>query len=84
MNRLRRAAQDIHSPDLDHILQTLQTAQSGRDIELDRVERNLSDTHVRHRSRLTLELERQRLALRQIAIYAHCGVSVRIRQEGTT
>ena len=69
MDSLRRAAHDVHAPDLHQVVQALQPVQPARDVELDRVERDLPDAHVRDRPRVPLELERQLRAVRQVPVY---------------
>ena len=74
MDSLRRAAHDVHAPDLHQVVQSLQAVEPARDVELDRIERDLPDAHVRNRPRVPLELERQLRAVRQVPV---CDASTR-------
>ena len=68
MDSLRRAAHDVHAPDLHQVVQALQAVKPARYVELDRVERDPPDARVRERARVALKLEWGRLAVRQVHV----------------
>ena len=69
LNAVRRPAHDVDAQDLDAVLEALQTKQVRRDVELDRVERDLADAQVRDGLRLPDEQELFALAVRQVEIW---------------